>query len=425
VNVHQSVKTKIGFITASFFLLHQALSFAAPLDLSLEASVGLALENNPAIQIAVADKEKSQWGIREAKGAKMPSVSLGSSYSLSEHDGNMSGESDINNSLRLNWQVYTGGRIEGQIKQAELGLNVADLNVEEAKQQIKLDTTTAYYNVLQTSNLLSVNQETVHNLNEHLKIAQAKYEAGIVAKSDVLRSEVEMANAEQNLTKSQNNYDLAISSLLNIMNIDANTEVFLQDQLQHVPYDKTLEENLIFANGNRPDIAQAQTNISIADSGLNVAKSGKRPTVSLSASTGWSNSLLPDTNDWSVGASANWNIFDAGVNHAKLKQAETSLDKARLQAEQVINNVEQEVRQSYLSMKEAEKRMETTNVAVGKAAEDLYIAQEKYTAGVGTNLDAIDAQLMLTQAKTNHIQALYDFNVNKAKLDKAIGAKPE
>ena len=81
------------------------------------------------------------------------------------------------------------------------------------------------------------------------------------------------------------------------------------------------------------------------------------------------------------------------------------------------------MRQAYLSMQEADKRLATTEMAVNKAEEDLYIAQEKYKAGAGTNLDVIDANLSLTQAKTNHIQALYDYNVSMAKLDKAIGTQ--
>lgn len=120
---------------------------------------------------------------------------------------------------------------------------------------------------------------------------------------------------------------------------------------------------------------------------------------------------------------ANWNIFDSGVTGAKVKQAESSLNKAREQAVETGNSVELEVRQADLSMKEAEKRIGATQVAVDKAKEDLKIAQTKYYAGAGTNLDVIDAQLALVQAGTNYTEALYDYNTNQAKLQKAIGPK--
>lgn len=423
------MKNKSGYLkkqavalTAGILLMHNSFVLAAPMPLSLEESIQMALSQNPAIQIAVADREKSAWGLTEAKAGKYPNLSLGSSYNANDQSVNLTSE-DINNNVRMSWQLYTGGRVENQIEQAKLGLTSADLNIDKAKQQLTLDTTTAYYNVLQAANMVDVGRETVDNLKEHQKVVEAKYEAGVVAKSDVLRADVELTNAEQNLIKYENQHALAISSLNNLMNADPNTEVQLTDELKYTPDTKTLEESIALAKANRPDIAQADMAVRSADTGIKIAEGGKLPTVSLSASSGWEDRILPTGDNWSVGVSASWNIFDAGVTNSKIKQAESSRQRATLQAEQVLGNVDQEVRQSYLSMKEAEKRLETVNVAVDKANEDLYIAKEKYSAGVGTNLDVIDAQLALTQAKTNHIQALYDYNLNHAKLDKAIGLK--
>jgi len=374
--------------------------------------------------MAQSDKDKSKWSVDEAKAGRLPTVSLGSSYSLK--DNNPAGTDDLSNSLRMNWQLYSGGRVEGQIDQAKRGVQVADLGVEKTKQQLKLDTTSAYFTILQTKNLVDVNQQSVSNLQEHLTSVQAKYDVGVVAKSDVLRAEVELANAQQNLIKAQNNYDLAVAGLLNTMTIDPGTELALTDTLSYQKYDKTLEDSLAAAQV-RPDVAQADENVKIAETAIKVAKSGNRPSVSVSASNGWSGSVLPESGDdnWNVGLSASWSLFDAGSSNAKVKQADASLDKVKEQAVQVKNAAALEVRQNYLSMQEAEKRIDTNKVAVGKAEEDLVIAREKYNAGVGTNLDVIDAQLALTQAKTNEIQALYDYNVSVAKIDKAIGLRAE
>lgn len=344
------IKRTAAVIAAGFIVLQHALTLAAPTRLSLAESIDLALKNNPAIHIADEDRERSRWGVSEAKAGKMPSVSLGSSYNTGAGDSFDKG--DINTSLRLSWPLYSGGRTEGQIAQAELGTTTAELGVEKAKQQIKLDTTAAYYNVLQATNMLAVSQETVNNLKAHLNIVQAKYEAGSVAKSDILRAEVELANAEQNLIKARNQRDLAVADLLNTMNLAAGTEIELASKLEYQADIRTLEENIAFAGQNRPDLAQAQASIDSAAIGVRIAESGKQPSVSLSASTGWSDAVLPDDNDWSVGISASWNIFDAGVTKAKIKQADSSLNKARLQAEQTRDAVEQEVRQSYLSMRE-------------------------------------------------------------------------
>lgn len=415
----KNIKTKTAIFAAGFMLLNQALLFAAPLELSLSDSIDIALKQNPSITIAAADKEKSQWGINEAKSGKMPTLSLGSGYSWSE---NQSGSNDsFSNSLRMNWQLYNGGRTDKQIDQAKEGELIADLGIEKAKQQVKLDATTGYYNVLQARNMVKVNQETTDNLKAHLTTVQEKYKVGVVAKSDVLRSEVELANAEQNLTKTENSYNVAVASLLNVLNQTSEAEVVLKDDFGYEKYTQSLEESLAIAQKNRPDIAQADANVRVADGSVSIAEAGNLPTVSLSASTGWNDSVLPENENWSAGVSASWNIFDAGLTKSKVKQADASLVKAKEQAKQVRDSVALEVRQAYLNMQEAEKRIQTTEVAASKAQEDMLIAQEKYKAGVGTNLDVIDAQLALTQARTNRIQALYDYNVSKAKLDKAIG----
>lgn len=413
------LKSRTAIFAAGLMLFNQALLFAAPLELTLSDSIAIALKDNSSITIAQSDKERSEWGIHEAKAGRLPTLSLGSSYNYTDSQAGSDGS--LNNSLRMNWQLYNGGRTDEQINQSKEGALVSELGVAKTQQQVKLDTTTAYFNVLQAQNMVKVNQEMTNNLKAHLTIVQEKYKVGVVAKSDVLRSEVELANAEQNQIKAENSYHVAVASLLNIIDRNAETEVVIKDDFGYEKYAQSLEESLVVAQKNRPDIAQAESSIRMASSGVAIAESGKLPTISLSASKGWNDSALPEDSNWSAGVSANWNIFDAGLTNSKVKQADASLVKAKEQAKQVRDSVALEVRQAYLNMTEAEKRIETNDVASSKAQEDMTIAQEKYRAGVGTNLDVIDAQLALTQAKTNRIQALYDYNVSKAKLDKAVG----
>lgn len=418
-------KSMIPMAAAGLLLLSVTAVWANPVDITLSESVALALKNNPSIKIANADKEKAKWSITEAEGAKLPSLSLGSSYSESGGAQGNAGNGSWANSVRLNWQLYSGGRTESQISQAELGLKIADLGTEKTKQQVQLDTTTAYYNVLQARNSVQVSRDTVANLRQHLVNVQAKYQAGAVAKSDLLRSEVELANAEQNLTKAQNALDLAVVSLNNLMGLQQDTELALQDALSETADSRTLEECIESALAKRPEIKQVDANIAIAEESMDIARSSRLPSVNLSGSSSWNDSLVPESskNHWSANLSASWNLFDGGVTKAKVQAADTGVQKAKEQARQTSDNVQTEVRQAYLSMQEAAKRIETTKSAVAKGEEDLTISQAKYNAGMGTNIEVIDAQLALTQAKNNFTQALYDYNVGKAKLDKAIGVE--
>lgn len=413
----------VATIGLGFTLLQTMTAFAAP-EISLDDSVAMALKNNPSISMAVSDKEKATWGVKEAEASNGPSVSLSSSGTHGQNGPSSPVGDNFSSSVRLNWPVYTGGRAEAQIEQAKINADSAELGVMKAQQQLKLDTTTAYYNVLQASNMVKVNQQSVANLTEHLGHVQAQYEAGVIAKADVLRSEVELANAQQNLTKAQNNYDVAHAALNNIIGEPLDSQSVLKDELTYVQYDQSLDDSIQQAIKNRPELGQSENSIAAAKAGIKAADSGRLPTISVSGSQGWSGSDFPgDKSNWSVGVTANWNIFDMGLTKAKVKQAEAAADKASQMDGQTRDSIELEVRQAYLSMKEAEKRIDTSKVAVDKAVEDLKIAQTKYNAGAGTNLDVIDAQLAQTQANTNYTQALYDYNVNKAKLEKAIGQK--
>ena len=424
-------KQLAAFVAASLLTLSAGTVWADPVNLSLEESIALALKNNPSIKVAEAEAEAAAWKITQAKSGKLPTISFNHTSGRGSYDNPLTGTSGIannyGNNVTLTLPLYTGDKVESAVKQAKLGHEVANLGLAKTKQQLKLDVTTAYYNLLHTRNLVVVAQEAVNNLTEHLKNVQAHYEVGTVAKSDLLRSEVELANARQNLIKAQNVASLAEASLNNLIGLPLDSELVLAEELQYQKVEITLEECISYALANRPEAAQAKLAIAIAEEGRDIAKSGYLPTIGLSARNEWSDDKFPgfENDNWQVGASLSLNIFDSGLTRSQVKQADAAIAKAQQQAQQIFDGIQLEVREAYLSMIEAEKRIDTTQVAVAKAEEDLKIAQVRYAAGVGTNIDVLDAQVALTQARTNFIQALYDFNTSKAKLEKAMGVAVE
>jgi outer membrane protein len=415
--------SKVSLVITGLLMLNASMVFAAPPILSLDDSVAMALKNNSSIKIAAADQDKARFGVDAAQAGRLPVLSLTSSGSRGNSLLGSDSANSFNNSLRLSMPIYTGGRITGQIDQAKFNADAADLGVIKADQQTKLDATTGYFSILQTRNIAKVNQETVDSLTSHLKNVQAQYNAGTVAQGDVLQSQVELANAQQNLTKAQNANAVAEAGFNNTIGQPLDTKSSYQDQFTYVPYSRTLDDSIQLALKNRPEIGQSQDSIGAAKAGVAVADSGRLPTVDISGGTGRTGSSFPgDNNNWSVGVTANWNLFDSGLTKAQSDAAKSAVAKAAVQDKQIRDGIELEVRTDYLSMKEAEQRIETSAVAVNQGTDSLKIAEAKYAAGVGTNIDVIDAQLALTQAKTNATQALYDFNVDKAQLTKAVGS---
>ena len=432
-------KCLLAVLIGGILLVNSSYVLAASIELSLTDSIALALKNNPIIKTTEDDKVISNWAIAEAKAKFGPSLTYSHKdtrtglpqYSLGKY---LSGTSLANiefggeytsfgNSISVSVPLYTGGNLEGQLDQAKKKFQVAELEVKKNKQQLKLDTTTAYFDVLEALNQLQVNQESLTNLKAHLNSVQAQYEEGVVNKSDVLRSEVEVINARQDVMGAQNKYNLAMVSLKNVMSLPLTSEIKLKDNLIYQKYTFTVDDCVTYALNHRPDIIQVQAKIDIAKSGVKVAKSNNLPQVSFKGTNNWADDNFPGAKQdyWMVSLTASINLFDSGLTKAKVKGAESSLDKERDGADQIRETAVLEVSQAYLNLKVAEERIGTSKVAVDKAQEAFRINEVCYKEGVGRNLDVIDAQLALVKAKTNYNQALYDYNSSKAKLDKAMG----
>lgn len=403
-------------------ILSAGTVMAAPVELTLADSVNLALENNPSLKIAMLEEKKAEASLDEAEGNR--GFTLGYNYSAArmKNEG-FSATNDFANSLSISIPLYTGGRLENAIDAAEIALESSRLGVDDTRQQLRMDTTNSYYSILQAQNQVTIYEQTVESLEEHLKNVKAQYHVGTVAKSDVLRSEVELADAQQNLIKAENARDLSISNFNNVVGLPLDTDVRVTEELGYEKYDLILEECIAYALENRADGKQAQLAIDAAEEYKAIAKSGYRPTISATASNGWDDEDFPgvENESWQIGAKMSWNLFDSGVTKAQVRQAEADILSAKEQARQKQDAIQLEVRTAYLDVREAEKRIHTSQVSVEKAEEDLKIARVRYRAGVGTNLDVMDAQVALTTAKTNYVQSLYDYNTSKASLDRAMG----
>ena len=435
---------KVLVLTAALSLLCTQSVFAETLELDLDDAVQRALTTNPAVKIAISQKKGSKAELNAARSGRGISISVNhqsgrGGYADDQYSRaltSISGSTPIyteenvgkgignshSNSITASIPIYTGGQLSGTIDQAKANYKSYALGETKAYIEMKKTATDGYFSLLQAGNMENLYQDSVNQLEEHLKNVQAQYDVGVVAKVDVLRSEVSLANAQQQLIQATNNYDVAEASLNKIIGTSLDTTLKLKDSLQYTPYENDMQYCLDYASMNRVDLEQSRLAVDAAKGAVKVAKSGFLPKVNASAGEAWggngSNWPGDDKENWTVGISASMNIFDSGVTLSKVHAAEEKL----LQAEETYRDtVELEVRSNYLGLREAEKRISTTQVAVAKAEEDFHIAQVRYMAGVGTNLDVIDAQVALTEARTNFVNALYDYNTSKIALETAMG----
>lgn len=425
-------------LTAALSVLCSQSVFAATLELDLEETIQRALLTNPSVKIAEYNRKAAKADYSAAKGARGISISL-------SHDSGRGGYADYamrsvnggteiltkgignshSNSITASLPIFTGGELQGQIGQAKANYRSMLSAEEQAYNEMKETATTGYFNMLNATNMKALRQESVDRLQAHLDNVIAQYNVGIVARADVLRSEVELANAQQNYITASNQYDVAEATLNNIIGTPLGTTLLLKDRLQYEPYENDMAYCLAYSEQHRPELKQAEYAIDSAEAALVVARSGHMPKVYANASNNWggNGSDWPgdDDENWSVGVTASMNVFDSGVTWSKIHAAQENLAKAKETQRQIKDNVELEVRTDYLNLREAEKRITTTQVAVASAEEDYHIAVVRYQAGVGTNIDVMDAQEALTQAKTNYYQALYNYNTSKAALNTSMG----
>ena len=418
---------KFALITAAVLTFSNSAYAADIVDLNLDETIQRALENNRAVKRSIASRESAYWALRRARRASGPKLSwntvanaVGGSYYPSEQYNHRL----FSNTATITYPIYDGNALkEGRVS-ARYGLNSADMQLENSLQTIRQTATNYYYSVLRCRNQIEVDADNVRTLTEHLNNVNAQFKAGTVAKADVLASQVRLANAQQSLVTAQNDYDVAVATLSNYLLLPADTIIRAQDQLTYQPYDLTLQNCTAFALENRPDVAAADYAIKQAESDVRSAKSGYRPTVNASASKGL-NGKHPFSDSysdsWTAGITANWDIFDNGVTSARIKSAKASLATAEENAAEIRERVQLEVQSAFLTLHAAEKNISTTQVAISSAEEDFKIAQVRYAAGVGTNLDVMDASDKLTQAKNNYYTALYTYNTAKASLNKAMG----
>jgi outer membrane protein len=424
------IKTLFVPILASALFCQTAL--AAPLELSLDASIALTYKNNPALQIVEARTDQTVWALREAQTNKAVSIDYthtdmrsNSPPTWSPSSAAVSPYNYFSNQIIASLPLYTGGKAENAIEQAKLSHRVSQLEIAATKQHLKLEASTGYYNMLQNQTLLEIAKQTVNDFSAHLNRVRQMYDTGVAPWHDVLQTKVRLANAENDLVKTQNDYDLAVYNLNKTMGLPLRSEITLTEPLIYQEYALALDDVTSYGLAHRPEMTQQQANIKIEEAQIKIAQSGQHPKVMLTGTMAWDNDDFAGTanRDWTAMLVTQFNLFDSSNTKTKIRQAQSGELVARKQAQQTQDNIFLEISDAYLGMKEAEKRISTNKVAVEEASVNFDIAQRAYSAGVGTNLDVMDAELALNQAKTNYTNALFDYNISKARLDKAIGSE--
>ena len=398
--------------------------------LALPDAIYYATHHNHDVKVAVANYEAAKASVGVAAAAKNPTFTYGYSAGRAETVGALGTNigNSYSNSLSATLPLYTGGKAEGAIASARYARDIAGANAERAVQTVRLEAAKAYFTVLQTENKADVAAMQVADLAAHKKNVDAQFNVGVVAKSDVLATDVQVASAETSKIQADNAVAVAKAAFNNVLGTPVQTEVLLTDkEFPHKTYGITPEEAEAHALLYRPEVITSTLAVERAKVNVTTAKAGYLPTIGVNARKGWAGDQVwpTDNSGWSVGASATWSIWDCGATKSNVEVAKSNLTAAKETNEQTIAGVTLAVKQAYLNMKAAEATIRSTQAAVTHGVENFRIARLRYQAGVGTNVDVLDAEYNLQSARNAHIDALYNYNVYVATLENVMGVDGE
>ncbi len=437
------VVTVLGW---SFYYPAAGLADDATTDIyTLEKSVKEAIDKNWGVKNKEQQIEEALYGKKIARADMLPQFSTTYTYRRegevtvwdmqSPDDPNTTISVPLGSKDNYQWQgtitqpVFTGFALSSAYELSKLGIDLSEVELALEKLDIALQAKQAYFNILKADKAVLVAQTAVESLQSHLKVAKNFYDVGMIPVNDLLKAEVELANAEQNLIKARNGAKLARASFNIVLSNPINSPVAVEDIENYTPepvdFDRFYEQALI----KRPEIKSIEINDLQIDQQIRLAKSKYYPEVAVTynyTKTGDSPSLsgsasFMDTNSWQALATLSWKFFNWGGDHYSVRQKELNKRQLVNTKKSIEDGIKLEIKNAVLNLEETEKRIPVAKKAVEQGDENLRVSNERYKAQVTTSTEVLDAQTLLTQAKVNYYEALYDHHLAKAALLRAVG----
>ena len=400
--------------------------------LRVEEAVALAREQNPEILIARQQLEAARGGIVEARSGYLPSVvSSGLLRQREQQELSRLRAEDYNASLRVIHSVYSGGANKARLGIARLLEEKRALELAAIEQRVAMDVRVAYYELLLNRAKIEVRQQSVGVMRDELKVQQERLLAGTVGELNVRRAEVSLANEQPELFEAQTRVQNSYLRLNELCGIKQPRAAFTPTgQLQYQAARPDLSENLARAAAMRPEIRARQIDVAIEEQQLLVDRSELRPRVDVF--TGYEVYSERDpfvgaefNHGYVVGLNASWHIFDGFATKGRMQATNARREAARAALQAAQLSVESDVRSAFLDLQQADRVMESETRNVVNASESLELARSNLGAGLGTQLDVLQAASDVTRVRTTRLSAIFLHNAALARLARATAREPE
>jgi outer membrane protein TolC len=421
-------------------VLLPAVAIAEPkpetLNLSLAQTVALAKQQNREILIARKQLEAARGGVTEARAGYLPSVvANGLLRKRERQEESRLRTDDYNTSVRLVQNVYTAGAVKGRLAIARLIEEKRNLDLAAIVDRVAMDSRVAYYDLLLNRAKIDVRQQSLRVMQEELRAQQERFVAGTVGEINVRRADVALANEQPELIDAQTRLRNSYLRLNELCGFETNPraripQIVPTGRLEYQPRHPDLTECLAYASVNRPDIRSREIDVEIEDQQLIVDQSELRPRIE--AFTGYEvyserdPEVGPEFNHgYVVGLNASWHIFDGFATRGRMQATRARRESAVAALDAAKLSVESDVRSAFFDMEQADRVLQSETQNVQNASESLEIARGNLAAGLGTQLDVLQAAADVTRTRTTRLSAIYLHNVALARLARATAREPE
>ena len=405
---------------------------------TLKKSIEEALENNWNLRAIREKVDQAKMVKNQARAEFLPKLGTTYGYTrLSEVPlirSSVLPEIALGTQDNYQWKgtvtqpLFTGLALISSYRLAELGIDKSETELELGRLDLVLRVKTAYFNILLADKGVEVAEKDVESRKSNVKVARSFYKVGMIPINDLLKAEVELANADQNLVTARNAGRLARSSFNTALSRPVNAPVDVEDISGFEPEEGDFQDYVSKALETRPEMRLVDIGILQADQRIRLARSKNYPEIGLTYeyikegdTADVSGSPFHDANSWQVTAGLSWTFWEWGKTHYAVREVE-SLKRELMQNKLALeDSIRLELREAVLALEDAEENIPTTQKAVEQGEENLRVNEERYKAQVTTITEVLDAQTLLTRARVNYYKALYNHHLARARLVRALG----
>lgn len=410
--------------------------------LSLDDAVARALASSHRIEEARARGDAAAAIIGERHASTLPQMAGVGGYTRTNHVDEF-GILLPNNQLRViypdipdnyrarldvQWPVYTGGRLQALERAALLDRDAAAGDVSAAVVDVRLDTTRAFWNLVVVIETERVLNDSLSRMGEHVRDVRNQLEAGLLPPNELLTAEAQEARQRMLSIQAKATRDMASADLARLAGLAPGTRITPAATLEPPSVTSTVEALLAEARENRPERKALEHRVAAAEERQGAANAGRRPAVAVVGGVDYARPnprIFPRVRDWreswDAGVNVSWPIFDGGRAKSEAAGAAAGVRAVQARLAEFDSVMALEIRQRMSELESIRAALDAADIGIRAATEARRVVGDRFSAGVATSTDVVDAQIVILQAQLDRTQAIASARLAEARLYRALG----